>query len=225
MGRKVNPRRWQVFDVNTAGLSAVAFTGSYVDLINKPSIPVQVNADWNSTTGLSSILNKPALFSGVYSDLTGKPSLFDGTWASLTGKPTFSTVATTGAYSDLTGKPTIPSAQVNSDWNSSSGVSLILNKPTIPTVPKVAYYTVTTNASGVWTATVTGFTTVSNVMCIAANAANTAAGARIATLTSFNTTTATGTVCIANSITSILGLLGLGLSGAGVTVYVRVEGT
>ena len=29
---------------------------------------------------------------------------------------------------------TIPAAQVNSDWNSSSGVSEILNKPTIPTV-------------------------------------------------------------------------------------------
>ena len=28
----------------------------------------------------------------------------------------------------------IPAAQVNSDWNSSSGVSQILNKPTIPTV-------------------------------------------------------------------------------------------
>lgn len=44
------------------------------------------------------------------------------------------TVATTGAYSDLTGTPTIPAAQVNSDWNASSGVAEILNKPTIPTV-------------------------------------------------------------------------------------------
>lgn len=42
------------------------------------------------------------------------------------------TVASTGAYSSLTGLPTIPVAQVNSDWNSSSGVSQILNKPTIP---------------------------------------------------------------------------------------------
>jgi hypothetical protein len=30
-------------------------------------------------------------------------------------------------------KPTIPSAQVNSDWNATTGVSEILNKPTIPT--------------------------------------------------------------------------------------------
>lgn len=31
-------------------------------------------------------------------------------------------------------KPTIPAAQVNADWNASSGVAQILNKPTIPTV-------------------------------------------------------------------------------------------
>lgn len=44
------------------------------------------------------------------------------------------TVATTGSYNDLSNKPTIPAAQVNSDWNASSGVAEILNKPTIPTV-------------------------------------------------------------------------------------------
>ena len=43
-------------------------------------------------------------------------------------------VATSGLYSDLTGTPTIPAAQVNSDWNSNSGVSQILNKPTIPVI-------------------------------------------------------------------------------------------
>ncbi|MFZ0615435.1 MAG: hypothetical protein WAN16_03170 [Chthoniobacterales bacterium] len=43
-----------------------------------------------------------------------------------------SAVATTGAYSSLTGLPTIPAAQVNSDWNATSGIAQILNKPTIP---------------------------------------------------------------------------------------------
>jgi hypothetical protein len=43
------------------------------------------------------------------------------------------TVATSGSYNDLTNKPTIPDAQVNSDWNATTGVSEILNKPTIPT--------------------------------------------------------------------------------------------
>jgi len=44
------------------------------------------------------------------------------------------TVATSGSYTDLANKPTIPAAQVNSDWNASSGVSQILNKPTINTL-------------------------------------------------------------------------------------------
>ena len=43
------------------------------------------------------------------------------------------TVATTGSYNDLTNKPTIPAAQVNSDWNASSGVAQILNKPSMST--------------------------------------------------------------------------------------------
>ena len=40
--------------------------------------------------------------------------------------------ATTG-LGVILNKPTIPAAQVNADWNSSSGVTQILNKPTIPT--------------------------------------------------------------------------------------------
>jgi len=36
-------------------------------------------------------------------------------------------------YGDLDNLPTIPAAQVNSDWNATSGVAEILNKPTIPT--------------------------------------------------------------------------------------------
>lgn len=45
-------------------------------------LKTMVQSDWNMT------LNKPILFSGVYSDLTGKPSLFSGVYNDLTGKPT-----------------------------------------------------------------------------------------------------------------------------------------
>ena len=51
----------------------------------------------------------------------------------IQNKPTLATVATSGSYNDLSNKPDIPAAQVNSDWNSSSGVSEILNKPTLGT--------------------------------------------------------------------------------------------
>ena len=95
---------------NTADLATVAFSGSYNDLTNKPTIPAaQVNSDWNATSGLAKILNKPTLAS----------------------------VATSGSYNDLTNKPTIPAAQVNSDWNATSGLAKILNKPTILTAADV----------------------------------------------------------------------------------------
>lgn len=53
----------------------------------------------------------------------------DTALAGKANSSSLATVATTGAYSDLTGTPTIPAAQVNSDWNASSGVAQILNKP------------------------------------------------------------------------------------------------
>ncbi len=48
--------------------------------------------------------------------------------------PTLATVATSGSYNDLSDKPTIPAAQVSSDWNAGSGVTQILNKPTLGTL-------------------------------------------------------------------------------------------
>jgi hypothetical protein len=67
----------------------------------------QVNSDWNATSGVAEILNKPSL----------------------------AAVATSGSYSDLAGKPTIPTAQVQADWNEAvtSASDYIKNKPTLPT--------------------------------------------------------------------------------------------
>lgn len=43
-------------------LAAVATTGSYNDLTDKPSIPAaQVQSDWNAASGVAQILNKPTL--------------------------------------------------------------------------------------------------------------------------------------------------------------------
>lgn len=74
-------------------------------------------------------------------------------FAKYTPSTGLATVATTGAYSDLSGTPSIPAAQVNSDWNASTGVAEILNKPTIPTVND-STITITNNGS-----TVDSFTT------------------------------------------------------------------
>ena len=57
------------------------------------------NADWNSTSGVSQILNKPTLFDGSYTSLTNKPI--------IPTVPTLSAVATSGSYTDLANKPTL----------------------------------------------------------------------------------------------------------------------
>ena len=49
----------------------------------------------------------------------------------IKNKPELANVATSGSYNDLSNKPTIPAAQINSDWNANSGVTEILNKPTL----------------------------------------------------------------------------------------------
>lgn len=47
---------------NSADLATVATTGDYNDLSNLPSIPsAQVNSDWNATSGVAEILNKPSI--------------------------------------------------------------------------------------------------------------------------------------------------------------------
>ena len=106
-----NTSGWQTWATSSQGakadtavqpgdLATVATTGDYGDLLNKPTIPsAQVNSDWNASTGVAQILNKPTL----------------GTMASANASdytPTsgLATVATSGLYSDLTGTPTIPDA-------------------------------------------------------------------------------------------------------------------
>lgn len=68
---------------NRPVFSAVALSGEYQDLLNKPAASSQLNSDWNAVSGVEQILNKPLL----------------------------SAVATSGDYADLSGAPSIPAAQ------------------------------------------------------------------------------------------------------------------
>lgn len=83
---------------------------------------------YNSTTGTFSFSGEtdPNVYS--WAKASTKPGY---SWSEISSKPTFATVATTGSYTDLINKPTIPAAQVNSDWNATTGVAKILNKPTL----------------------------------------------------------------------------------------------
>ena len=54
----------------------------------------------------------------------------------------------TSGVAEILNKPTIPAAQVNADWNATSGVAAILNKPTIPATEYQAKATIAANS---WT--------------------------------------------------------------------------
>lgn len=100
-----------------------AFSGSYTELADKPTIPTNTS-DLNNDSGFISSETDPTVPS--WAKAANKPS-YD--YSEIGNTPSLATVATSGSYNDLNNKPTIPAAQVNSDWNSNSGVSEILNKP------------------------------------------------------------------------------------------------
>ena len=100
---------------NTSALSTVAFSGSYTDLSNKPTIPDVSNYYTKSETYNQTEVNNLLATKADTSSL--------------------SAVATSGDYDDLLNKPSIPAAQVQSDWTQADNtkVDYIKNKPTIPT--------------------------------------------------------------------------------------------
>lgn len=102
-----------------AGKSDQGHTHDYEDLTGKP---VLFDGDYESLSNL------PVLFSGDYNDLDNKPILFDGD------------------YESLSNKPSIPAAQVNVDWDATSGVSEILNKPS--TMPPDAHGHIIADVTG-----------------------------------------------------------------------------
>jgi len=143
---KFNGTNW----INST-LSASGGSNSYNDLTDKPNF-----ATVATSGSYTDLINKPSLFSGSYTDLTNKPTIPSvpttvssftndagyltsvGTinYSDLTNKPTLFS----GDYADLTGKPSIPDAQVQSDWTSTSGISQILNKPSLSTVATSGSY-------------------------------------------------------------------------------------
>ena len=67
---------------------------------------VNVNADWNASSGDAQILNKPSIPAAqVNSDWSAISGV-----AQILNKPSLATVATSGSYADLSSRPAIPSA-------------------------------------------------------------------------------------------------------------------
>lgn len=117
-----------------------------IPTVNNATLKIQKNSTdvatftANSSTDVTANITVPT----NVSDLSNDSGFITNSVDNLTNyTPTSSlaTVATSGSYSDLSNKPTIPAAQVNSDWNASSGVAEILNKPALATVATSGSYT------------------------------------------------------------------------------------
>jgi hypothetical protein len=120
--------------------------------LNASDAPI---TDWNATSGLARILNKPSLAtvatSGLYSDLSNKPVIpsaqIPADWEQtdelqrdfIRNKPVIPAAqqasdwaeSNTSSITFIKNKPVIPAAQQASDWDAVSGVTQILNKPVL----------------------------------------------------------------------------------------------
>ena len=121
----------------TPDLAAVATSGSYNDLDDKPTIP-DVSGKANSAD-LAAVAT-----SGSYNDLDDKPTIPD-----VSGKANsadLAAVATSGSYNDLDDKPTIPdvSGKANSADLAAVATSGSYNDlDEKPTIPAERFHTVT----------------------------------------------------------------------------------
>ena len=121
-------------------LAAVARTGSYNDLSNKPNIPTQAtgfdlhNDVGTELTSLSdsdrivvsdeSTAGDPNRFSTLSTLKSFVRSGFTVAWSAVTGKPNFATVATSGSYNDLSNRPNIPTQATGFDLHNDVGTEL-----------------------------------------------------------------------------------------------------
>jgi hypothetical protein len=108
--------------------------------ITAADVTPQVNSDWDATTGVAEILNKPTIPAAqVNSDWDATSGL-----AQILNKPTLATVATSGSYTDLINKPTIPAAVTKtSDLinDGENGINPFITAADIPPVTGFVPYT------------------------------------------------------------------------------------
>ncbi len=104
------------------------------------SIPAaQQASDWNATSGVTQILNKPTSFTPsahthVISDVTGLQAALDSKATPAQASAAAPVQSVNGQVGNVS--LAIPAAQIQSDWNQSntSALDYIKNKPTIPSV-------------------------------------------------------------------------------------------
>lgn len=126
-----------------AQLNPVAKSGDFNDLTNKPATPV--NADWNSVSGLSQILNKPSL---AFVDLT--------TAQSIGGVKTFTSRIAPSSTQGILGTTTNDNAISGSIGEVISSQITFANRQTLTTAV-VKDITSINLTSGHWNVMVQGF--------------------------------------------------------------------
>ena len=104
---------------NTADLSAVATSGDYADLVNKPTIPTNTN---QLTNGAGFITSAALNGYATQAFVTTRGYLTSVSYGIITDKPDLSVVATTGSYADLVNLPILFSGDYDD----------LTNKPAIP---------------------------------------------------------------------------------------------
>ena len=123
-----------------------------------------VQSDWNETDPNSDayIHNKPTLFDGDYNSLSNKPNIptVPTNVSEFNNDAEYVTTTQLNAANYITAAD-IP-AQVNADWDATSGAAQILNKPTIPAPANDAILNIKRNSIqiGTFSADATENTTV-----------------------------------------------------------------
>ena len=123
-------------------VSAFTNDAGYITL---SQVPTQVNADWNATNGVAQIMNKPTIpnipttVSSFQNDMNYvTQSVMNVTLSNYATIGSIPAIPTNVSYfyndANYITAAQVP-AQVNADWNATSGAAQILNKPTIPIVP------------------------------------------------------------------------------------------
>lgn len=211
-------------------LATVATTGAYSDLTGKPTIPsAQVNSDWNSSTGLSQILNKPTLGTAAAQntsafDSAGAASSAQafsiqranqtGTqaWGTITGTPT--TIAGYGITDDTSNAR----AAISLTTTGTSGAAAYSSSTGVLNVPN---YTYTAPARVFSTPTFSGITTAAQLsttrdgeVCYDIDATVTIsllAGQSVTAILTYadNSAMSTNPVVVSSQVVSNSGVLGL----------------
>ena len=95
-------------------VNQTVFDGDYNNLTNKPDLSIYQLAANAFSGSYNDLTDLPTLFSGSYNDLTDLPTLFSGSYNDLTDLPTLFS----GSYNDLTDKPDTLSVGVVDATNS-----------------------------------------------------------------------------------------------------------